>query len=362
MRTPVRIAEIFALVLTGVAVSTVGRAGEDTPKSLVYSTYIGGSGTDFFNFLAVNAAGEAVVTGESASTDYPTTPGTPQRSLNGIRDAVVTKVSTDGSSLVYSTYFGGSGFTESGLGVAYDASGNAWAVGETNSTNLPVMGAFQPSLGNSGASQFTDGFLVELTPTGSLAFASYFGGDGRDELFGVAPDATGIYVIGSSQSTLVPGQSSARDVSAKAQAAVVDARSRHRLERIEGLPVYERRLADTGAERAVRPLLCDAAARQRRCARGAEVRDDSRRQRDGAFPRSRIRRQRRRVSHDGDGQHVPADQRRAGIENDRRGAGARRAAGPLDRLPVRRSTNRGLTWRRRTAPPSCAAASPGRRQ
>ena len=185
-------------------------------SSLVYSTYIGGSGTDFFNFLAVNAAGEAVVTGESASTDYPTTPGTPQRSLNGIRDAVVTKVSTDGSSLVYSTYFGGSGFTETGLGVAYDASGNAWAVGQTDSANLPVLGAFQPSLAGG-----IDGFVVELTPTGSLAFSSYFGGDGNDQLFGVAPDATGIYVIGSSRSTLLPGQSIARDVGATAQAAVV---------------------------------------------------------------------------------------------------------------------------------------------
>jgi len=189
--------------------------------SLAYSTYIGGSGTDFFNGLAVNAAGEAVVTGESASTDYPTTPGAPQRSKNGVRDVVITKVSADGSSLVYSTYFGGSGLTEAGLDVAYDPSGNAWAVGDTDSANFPVMGAFQPSLGNGTGSNVTDGFIVELTPAGSLAFSSYFGGDGNDLLSGVAADATGIYVTGPSRSTLVPGQSSARDVTAKGQAAVV---------------------------------------------------------------------------------------------------------------------------------------------
>lgn len=189
--------------------------------SLVYSTYLGGSSSDLLYAIAVNAAGEAVVPGESASPDFPTTAGAPHRTLNGQRDAIVTKLSASGASLVYSTYLGGGGYTEAALGAAFDSAGNAWIVGETDSPDFPVLGAFQPSFGNTFDPQIGDGFVVKLTASGSVALSSFFGGDSFDSLFGVATDASGVYIAGRTNSTRVPGQAADRNVSAKSSAAVV---------------------------------------------------------------------------------------------------------------------------------------------
>src|SRR5204862_138035 len=116
-------------------------------SALVYSTYLGGSGFDSGAGIAVDAAGNAYVTGFTASTDFPTTAGAFQttfvNAFDSDTDAFVTKLDSTGSTLVYSTYLGGSS-TESGAGIAVDASGSAYVTGQTESFDFPTTpGAFQ---------------------------------------------------------------------------------------------------------------------------------------------------------------------------------------------------------------------------
>src|SRR5205807_4671154 len=118
-------------------VSTLGPSG-----SLVYSTYIGGSDTDHVEAVAVDLSGRAYVTGQTLSSNFPTTAGAPQPGYKGSGDAFVAKLSADGSSLEYSTYFGGSRIDE-GRGIAVDSSDNAYVTGQTHSTDLLSVNALQ---------------------------------------------------------------------------------------------------------------------------------------------------------------------------------------------------------------------------
>src|SRR3989441_4502002 len=128
-------------------------AAYDTHKPLVidpalaYSTYLGGSSSDFGFGIAVDAAGNAYVTGDTNSTNFPTTAGAFQTTFGGPPgDAFVTKLDTTKTcpdSLVYSTYLGGRGDDE-GIGIAVDAAGSAYMTGLTASSNFPTtVGAFQ---------------------------------------------------------------------------------------------------------------------------------------------------------------------------------------------------------------------------
>jgi hypothetical protein len=93
---------------------------------LVYSTYLGGSGFDAGVGIAVDASGNAYVTGQTGSTNFPTTPGAFQTTYGGGSfDAFITKLNPTGTALVYSTYLGGSG-DDFGTGIAVDESGNAY--------------------------------------------------------------------------------------------------------------------------------------------------------------------------------------------------------------------------------------------
>ena len=118
---------------------------------LVYSTYLGGSGGsggDGGTGIAVDAAGQAYVTGATDSTNFPT--ATPfQATFNGHRsDAFVTKLNAAGTSLLYSTYLGGSGSSrgDGGSGIAVDAAGQAYVTGSTGSANFPTATPFQAAL------------------------------------------------------------------------------------------------------------------------------------------------------------------------------------------------------------------------
>jgi hypothetical protein len=127
-------------------------------QSLVYSTYLGGSGREFGFSIAVNSAGNAYVTGQTTSTDFPTKNPFQPGSGGGNFDAFVTKLSADGQSLVYSTYFGGND-GDSGVGIAVDSSGNAYVTGYTFSKNLPTLKPFQPGYGGG----FEDGFIAKIS-------------------------------------------------------------------------------------------------------------------------------------------------------------------------------------------------------
>jgi len=171
--------------------------------ALVYSTYLGGSGTDVGRAIAVDGAGNAYVTGHTASPNFPTTPGASQTTLAGFRDAFVTKLNPAGSALVYSTYLGGSNSDE-GVGIAVDSTGSAYVTGDTVSPNFPTTpGAFQTTLGRPFAS---NAFVTKLNPAGSaLVYSTYLGGTGGDSGLGIAVDSTGnAYVTGETSSPNFP--------------------------------------------------------------------------------------------------------------------------------------------------------------
>ena len=150
----------FGIPCTDAFVSKLNPEG----TALVYSTYLGGNGTDTGTGIAVDSAGAAYVTGQTAATDFPTTPGAFQTQAGGSStgrgfggDAFVTKLAPSGSSLIYSTYLGGGG-DDRGSGIAVDSEGSAYIGGTTNSFNFPTTsGAYQPSNGGSPAYKSTTG-------------------------------------------------------------------------------------------------------------------------------------------------------------------------------------------------------------
>jgi hypothetical protein len=169
---------------------------------LIYSTYLGGSGADFGYGIAVDAAGNTYIVGETQSNNFPATSGAFQQDYSGSDgNAFVSKINPAGTALVYSTYLGGS-VSDAGTGITVDASGNAYVVGTTTSADFPVTeGAFQTSYGGNG-----DAFVTELNPTGSaLVYSTYLGGSEGDEGWGIALGSSGnVYVAGSTSSTDFP--------------------------------------------------------------------------------------------------------------------------------------------------------------
>ncbi|HEY3927314.1 MAG TPA: SBBP repeat-containing protein [Candidatus Koribacter sp.] len=169
-----------------------------TGKSLVYSTFIGGSSTDFANAIALDSSNNAYVTGETQSTNYPVTSSAYQKSNRGMGDAFVTKLNSTGSSLVYSTYLGGSQ-TDVAYSIAVDSAGEAHVAGATSSTDFPVRNALQSTFGGN----YTDAFITKLSASGSSrVYSTYFGGSGDDTANCIRLDASGnAYVGGETQSS-----------------------------------------------------------------------------------------------------------------------------------------------------------------
>lgn len=166
--------------------------------TLIYSTYLGGNGSDGAAAIAVDTAGDAYVTGGTTSTNFPTASPV-QSASGGNQDAFITKLNATGNGLIYSTYLGGSGGAagsmEAGTGIAVDATGAAYVTGVTNSANFPVTsGVLQPaSTGGNG-----EAFVVKLTPAGtSLVYSTYLGGSSFDYASGIAVDSFGnAYIAG----------------------------------------------------------------------------------------------------------------------------------------------------------------------
>ena len=184
-------------------------------SALVYSTYLGGISRDHATGIAVDAAGNAYVTGNTSSVQFPTTPGAYQTTFGGSNDvliyqgdAFVVKLDPTGSALIYSTFLGGSG-DDIAYGIALDSSGNAYVVGATASTDFPTTpGAFQPTFGGGEAHVF----VAKVNPLGSaLVYSTYLGGSDHDEGFGIALDglpSPNAYVTGETRSTdfpIIPG-------------------------------------------------------------------------------------------------------------------------------------------------------------
>jgi len=177
----------------------------------VFSTFLGGTSGDAGHVIAVDSSGNCYVAGNSGSRDFPTKNAF-QPSIKGALDAFLAKLDRSGASLLYSTYFGGSGVEEL-RALAIDGAGNAYLAGRTLSLDLPLRNPMLAAL-NSGSSvrgvcgrptpsggvtlyDCGDAFLAKFDATGSLAYSTYFGGLNEEYAAGVATDGQGApYVIG----------------------------------------------------------------------------------------------------------------------------------------------------------------------
>ena len=168
-------------------------------NSLVYWTFLGGSGPDAGNAIAVDSDGNVYVAGETQSANFPISGGF-QTSVGPGRHGFVVKLSPNGSSVVWSSFLGGSqeDFASS---IALDSSRNVYVGGWTFSPNFPVVQAFQSVAAGAG-----DGFLCKIKHDGaSLLFSTYLGGQAADEVRSVAVDAAGAaYVAGHTSSPDFP--------------------------------------------------------------------------------------------------------------------------------------------------------------
>ncbi|HXH48429.1 MAG TPA: SBBP repeat-containing protein, partial [Terriglobia bacterium] len=193
----------------------VGRFDRSRPlyidPVLSYATYLGGSAYDSSTAIAVDASGNSYITGWTNSTNFPVTTGVFQTSCGGSSscgsansDIFVTKLSPDGSTVVYSTFIGG-GSVDVAKGIAVDGLGNVYVVGLTTSTDYPTTsGTIQRTFGGK-----MDAVVTELNANGTaLGFSTYLGGSGIDEPTAIARDGLGnIYVTGLTYSTDFPTSS-----------------------------------------------------------------------------------------------------------------------------------------------------------
>jgi hypothetical protein len=154
-----------------------------------FSTFLGGDLIDEAEGIAVDATGNIYLIGITSSTNFPLTSNPLQSALAGDTDAFVTKLSGDGSQLIFSTYLGGSG-GEFPHGIAVDSSGSAYLTGETYSTDFPLVNAYQ-SQNRSGS-----GFVSKLSPDGStLVFSTFLGGSVEGSTNGIAVDSNGEAIV-----------------------------------------------------------------------------------------------------------------------------------------------------------------------
>ncbi len=182
-------------------------------NALLYSTFLGGTGFDAANAIALATNGDAIITGYTQSTNFPTA-NAAQPAYGGTGDAFVARLGADGGTLTYSTYLGGSGSENNGVSLlvglpsyviahfggalAVDFDGNAFVTGWTYSTNFPVLNAFQPTNGTSYYDLFGAAFITKFDPAGSLVYSTYLGGGQGDFGRAIGVDFNdNVYVAGS---------------------------------------------------------------------------------------------------------------------------------------------------------------------
>ncbi|MBD3162652.1 MAG: hypothetical protein GF346_09795 [Candidatus Eisenbacteria bacterium] len=219
--------EASSIVLSDVSMPSGGTTGSETemrcirwgagseqvrndPSDLIWCTLLGGSNYDRSHGLVLDSDGNPFVTGYTKSADFPVSPGTYDPTHNGEYDAYVTKLSADGSKMLWSTFLGGSGW-DRGFAVHLDSAGNPTFSGLTESSDLPTTdGAHDRTLGGS-----MDGFVSKLDPTGGvLIYSTYVGGSGRDRPFHMILDAEDRpIVVGETTSSDYPTTEGAYDES-----------------------------------------------------------------------------------------------------------------------------------------------------
>jgi hypothetical protein len=163
---------------------------------LLYATFLGGSHSETGVDIAVDTEGQAYITGDTMSTDFPATQGPGyDTDVNGEREAYVLKLDATGTQLLYATFLGGSGY-DYGSGIAVDAEGQAYIAGRTESIDFPVGPGYDTTHNSPGA--MFDCFVAKLDATGTqLLYSTFVGGSGEEMSRGIALDAEGqAYVVG----------------------------------------------------------------------------------------------------------------------------------------------------------------------
>jgi Bacterial Ig-like domain (group 3)/Beta-propeller repeat/Dockerin type I domain len=191
--------------------------------SLGYSTYLGGQSKDYGTGIAVDSSGNAYVTGATLSSNFSTTSGAFQPNWSGSEKIFVTKLSATGTSLVYSTYLGGSAGQQAGQAIAVDNSGNAYVTGYTYATDFPTTaGAIQTS--HAADDGLDDAFVTKFNADGSaLVYSTFLGGNGQDSGQAIALDGSGnAYVAVDTTSTDLPTTTGAFQPSHASDGGTVD--------------------------------------------------------------------------------------------------------------------------------------------
>lgn len=186
--------------------------------TLIYSTYLGGTGDDQGDAIAVDCYGNAYVTGSTRSTDFPTKTGSYDTSQNGSEDVFVTKLNSTGSALVYSTYLGGT-LDEPywGASIAVDRYGKAYVAGTTTSADFPTTSGAYDRIPSATIAALGDAFVTKLNSNGNgLVYSTYLGGEGQDGAYyvdAIALDQTGkAYISGFTDSVDFPTTAGAWDI------------------------------------------------------------------------------------------------------------------------------------------------------
>ena len=165
-------------------------------SGLVYSTYLGGSGTDTASGIAIDGSGNAYITGQTNSLDFPSPRHAFQAQLVGSgTNSFITKLNATGTDVIYSTYLGQSASDQTHA-ITVDRVGNAYITGQTTGGIPRTVGVAQPASGGG-----IDAFVSKLNARGVLTYSTYLGGAGDEIGYGIAVDGAGdAYVTGSTSS------------------------------------------------------------------------------------------------------------------------------------------------------------------
>ncbi|MFO7741901.1 MAG: SBBP repeat-containing protein [Anaerolineae bacterium] len=196
----------FRLYDDGTCGFTVGDYEPDHPvtiqSQLSHSTFLGGGGYDGSIAIALDGAGNVYVTGETTSSNFPTTSGAYDETVNGTSGTFVSVLDPTLSTLRYSTLLGGSGSSRGGQAIALDGAGNVYVTGYTDSTDFPITaGAYGEALNG-----LSDAFVSVLDPTlSTLRYSTFLGESASEEVYGMALDGAGnVYVTGYTDSSDFP--------------------------------------------------------------------------------------------------------------------------------------------------------------
>lgn len=196
---------------------------DPTGSVLLYSTFLGGIGMDALVGIAVDGEHNAYVTGFTESGDFPVTADAFDVTYNGNLDSFAAKLDSTGSTLMWSTFFGGTSVDRAtGRGIVIDTAGNSYLLGGTFSPDFPVTpGSFDPTYNGPAIADpdsadpegpMGDSYLLKLDPTGGVVFGTYLGGSGFEKDNGIVVDRLGeVYLSGRTSSADFPMTAGAFD-------------------------------------------------------------------------------------------------------------------------------------------------------